>query len=983
VIKTIGDAIMASYPSAQAAVHSAVTMQKRLLEHNTSQPESERIQVRMGINHGRVLMRADDLFGDVVNAAARIESLAVGGQILISKATEIQLGKDFKTPRRLFDAVLVKGKKNPVEVFEVHWDPEKARQPETPLPGFMPNTVVGQRFEILTAIGEGGMGQVYEAHDQVLDEIVALKFIRTQTGAAQKALALFKSEVKLARAITHPNICRIHEFLKMDGHVFLSMELIRGRTLSSLLKKGTLTPTLAVTIAQGICQGLQAAHDRGIVHRDLKPENIMIEHDSQRVVLMDFGIAQMGRARSADEGMMVGTPEYMAPEQVSGKAVGPSADIYALGVILYEMLSGQPPYLGDTPIAVALRHVSDRPKPLAEVNRTLPARLTHAADRCLSKDPKHRFPSAHALELFVTGKQKKRMWILSAVFGAGLLAGLIHFLSSPQGPAAQDWQARLLVSSQPVDMLARYSPDGRSLAFIRNGNIFIKTDDDTRKLTQTAWALEAEGLAGLDWTADGTGLWYTINQEPDGLGTLLVGQDGETKTMLAQAASAHLSPDGKRLAFAELQEDGGFNLVTSRPDGTEKRILIKSDPSRSYLQPRWSPTGRHLALTIHHTGHSSTRDIAVFDLDDNSLHPLTHDGLKDRANNTDPCWTPDGKWILYASNRIPPMSLWQVAPQGGRSDPVSRGNIDNLREPEMAPDASNIVFASRKVQVDISMLDIAKNTVQPITSDAWPDRFPVFSPDGKHLAFRSRRQSEDFGKRTWVLFDLASQEETQRPAPAGLRDFCWCGSNAMAFAATTGTERYLGWQNLSDNSTEKLSSDFSRIWSPTCSPDGKQVVFVAQKNHEPRHLWLFNRNTSTLQRLTHDNGTASYPAYSPQGNLIAYRWAPSEDRWGESELRVMQPQPGSRQRTVSTHHTFKHSQRRIRFSADGNRLFYMEAIGRNGQLWWVPIRGGRPRRSSRIKDIHIFDYDLAPGANRLVYPRVSHTGDLFILEKVD
>ncbi len=236
------------------------------------------------------------------------------------------------------------------------------------------------------------MGVVYRAKDHDLEEEVALKFLHPSLTSEQDVIQRFKREVKLARAVTHPNICRIHEFLKTDGHIFLSMELLKGETLEEILEKGPVGVDLFEEVVCGICEGLAAAHEKGIVHRDLKPANVLIEEGTDRVVLMDFGIARGGGVRSNTVyGMVVGTPEYMSPEQVSGEQAGPASDIYSLGVMMYQMLSGTVPFTDESPVAAAARHVTDDPPPLAERAPGAPDHLVHIVHRCLAKVPAARY----------------------------------------------------------------------------------------------------------------------------------------------------------------------------------------------------------------------------------------------------------------------------------------------------------------------------------------------------------------------------------------------------------------------------------------------------------------------------------------------------------------------------------------------------------------------------------------------------------------
>jgi serine/threonine-protein kinase len=217
-----------------------------------------------------------------------------------------------------------------------------AASPARPRGGQLAGRTLGGRFEILDLIGSGGMGEVYRARDRELDELIALKVIRDELQALPGILEGFRAEVRLARRVTHHNVARAFELGRQDGVAFYTMELIDGRSLTRRMASGRVLPTDAIAIALALCDALDAAHAVGIVHRDLKPDNVMIAVDG-RVVLTDFGIAAVAREAAAG---LQGTPRYMAPEQARGEPASPAADLYALGVILYELLTGAPAFVG-------------------------------------------------------------------------------------------------------------------------------------------------------------------------------------------------------------------------------------------------------------------------------------------------------------------------------------------------------------------------------------------------------------------------------------------------------------------------------------------------------------------------------------------------------------------------------------------------------------------------------------------------------------
>jgi serine/threonine-protein kinase len=263
-----------------------------------------------------------------------------------------------------------------------------------------PGQVFADRYEVQAPLGRGGMGAVYLVRDRQLDELVALKLL---TLDSERAVERFRREVRLARRVTHPNVARTHDLGDHQGTHFLTMEYVRGNALDRVLENGALPAQRAVDIATQIAAGLEAAHAAGVIHRDLKPANVLIADDG-RVVITDFGIARPARddTHTHETGALVGTPHYMAPEQVLGRPVDARTDVYALGIILFELLTGRLPFDADTPIAAALVRTQDAPldpRSLASV----PDPLAELVLRCLAREPEARPPRAAAVIEMLTG----------------------------------------------------------------------------------------------------------------------------------------------------------------------------------------------------------------------------------------------------------------------------------------------------------------------------------------------------------------------------------------------------------------------------------------------------------------------------------------------------------------------------------------------------------------------------------------------------
>src|SRR5712692_4036736 len=264
-------------------------------------------------------------------------------------------------------------------------------------------TILGERYEIIKLLGQGGMGAVYQAHDRELDRQVALKVIRKDMAANPEILRRFKQELILARQITHKNVIRFFDLGQADGIKFITMEYIEGEDLQSLLKrKKKLEPADAAKIIAQACRALEVAHSEGVIHRDLKPQNIMLDKTG-RVYVMDFGIARSTLTSSMTQtGAPIGTPDYMSPEQAKGQTVDARSDLFAIGIIFCEILSGQSHFIADTTMGKLWKRTSEPARPLGELDKTIPQRLGEIVKKCLEMDPQKRFASAtellHAIE---------------------------------------------------------------------------------------------------------------------------------------------------------------------------------------------------------------------------------------------------------------------------------------------------------------------------------------------------------------------------------------------------------------------------------------------------------------------------------------------------------------------------------------------------------------------------------------------------------
>jgi serine/threonine protein kinase/Tol biopolymer transport system component len=385
-------------------------------------------------------------------------------------------------------------------------------------------------YRIIKPIGAGGMGQVYAAEDTRLDRQVAIKILPPELAEDADRRARFTREAKAVATLNHPNIVTVHAVEEADGRHFITMELVRGRTLAELLPRNGFALDEFLEIAIPLTDALAAAQQHGITHRDVKPTNVMVSDDG-RVKVLDFGLAKaqldvwnregtLALRSATEDGHIVGTPAYMSPEQAEGKTVDARSDIFSLGIVLYEMLTGQRPFVGDSATATLSSILHDTPRSLSELKPALPRRLARLVHRCLEKNPVDRYQSAidlrHDLEEFQRdeesgdavpirlprpeGRRRTIAWAISIVLAAGSAAA-VAWLLKPLPPDPPTVAAHLTIDLPPTAELEgpgrpvlALSPDGRKLVFAARLNgqphLFLRPIDrlDAEELTETSIA---------------------------------------------------------------------------------------------------------------------------------------------------------------------------------------------------------------------------------------------------------------------------------------------------------------------------------------------------------------------------------------------------------------------------------------------------------------------------------------------------------------
>jgi serine/threonine-protein kinase len=396
VFKMVGDACCAAFASTPKALEAALLAQRAIFKEPWD--EECKIRVRMALHTGQAEERDGDYFGPPVNRVARLLSTGHGGQTLLSGMSAEPV-RD-KLPERVnlkdMGEHRLRDLKEPEHIFQL-LAPDLPS--EFPPLKTMDAPSEDDRYRLIRQIGSGGMAEVYLAYDEVLEREVAFKVLDRKQAENREAVERFRREARNAASLSHMNIVSIHDRGHTeDGTYYLVMEYMEGGTLEDLIQQeGPLSPQRATEIALQVARALQEAHEKGVIHRDIKPQNILLSNSGEAKVA-DFGIARAATATTMTQaGSVMGTVHYMSPEQALGESATSRSDLYSLGVVLYEMLTGELPYDAETPAGVVMKHVGGLSRSAREANPEVPEELDAITARLLSRDPDDRYPEANAL----------------------------------------------------------------------------------------------------------------------------------------------------------------------------------------------------------------------------------------------------------------------------------------------------------------------------------------------------------------------------------------------------------------------------------------------------------------------------------------------------------------------------------------------------------------------------------------------------------
>jgi serine/threonine-protein kinase len=569
-------------------------------------------------------------------------------------------------------------------------------------------------FRIEALVGRGGMGVVYRAEQLRYGRKIALKVLAPELAADEGFRDRFEQEWQTAARLEHPNIVPVYEAGEADGVLYIAMRYVEGIDLNALLgREGRLDPARALGIVGQVGVALDAAHARGLVHRDVKPGNILLSSGSglegDHVYLTDFGVAKQTSTRSGltKTGLFIGTVDYAAPEQIEGKPLDGRADVYALGCVLYQCLTGALPYEKESEVAMLYAHLMEPPPSLAAKRPDLPAALDDVIATALAKAPDDRYSTCREL-----------------VAAARTAAGLATVApSAPRSTAGTVVEGRTVVDV-PAARAARERP--------------------ARPWWRTRAALAVAGLVVI--AAAGAGIGIALAGGGGGGGeTSAAGPTDVTTVDGSTTDDGQVTDDGETtpvsddpavgaIAFSS-QRDGDFDIYGMHLDGSG-RVRLSNDPGNEG-GPRWSPDSSQIA---YYGDSDGDFEIYVMNADGSGVTQLTDNDVDDLY----PSWSPDGASIAYTETRGEDAEVFVMNADGSGPTQLTENETDD-RYPVFSPDGATIAFATAaEAGYDIVTMPSSGGDVTPLTSNDADDDAPDYAPDGATIVFSSDRQGGNY-----------------------------------------------------------------------------------------------------------------------------------------------------------------------------------------------------------------------------------------------
>ena len=808
------------------------------------------------------------------------------------------------------------------------------------------NTLEPARFgpwRVTGILGHGGMGAVYRAvrTDGVYEREVAIKILPSAVENAAMRNR-FRQERQILAGLDHPNIARMLDGGESQAGPYIVLECVDGKDIVSYCNERNLNVQDRLRLLVPVCAAVHYAHSRGIIHRDIKPGNVLVKTDGTPK-LLDFGIAKLVEQDAVHTvaGFQAFTPQYASPEQIRGGPVTAATDVYALGALLYELLTGACPHLiksGDP--AELVRVICERQvTPPSSVRRDLSREIDLILNKALQKDTSRRYASAELMagdiERYLEGRSvlarpdslinKGRTFVQrhrTSVFAAAslLVIGILisaHFLA--RSPATAQMVVMPITSFPGTEGSPSFSPDGRELGFSWDGDngafdIYVK-HLVSGSLKRVTYGPE-HGVDAV-WSPDGSRMAY-LRLKRDSTELVLRTAEGKERTLATSTPpeqpamslygvfryySPAWSPSGNEIAMVGACPSLYSACIYSVEASSGTKRLLTSPGTRMLgdRMPAFSPDGSLLAFARSKT--LAVSDIYIQSLATRKLTRLTFDA----AAIDGLTWSHDGREIIFSSERSGAPELWRKAIAGGPTQPIYVG-AQRVLQPVISPDGNRLAIVEDVTNQNIWRIPVHSNgrdgsTPTKLISSSRLSDSPRYSPDGKHLAFASERSG------TWQIW-VADAD----------------GSNAVAIT----------------------SFDHGLTGSPSWSPDSRQIVFDSRQG-DYSAVYTISASGGTPHRITEETSDNMLPSWSRDGHWIYF----NSNRSGRHEI-WKKPAAGGDAIQITTHGAYEPYE-----SYDGRYLYYWKYEGSG--VWRIPVSGGAEERVAELAGYqHTRYFDIAP-----------------------
>jgi serine/threonine protein kinase len=905
------------------------------------------------------------------------------------------------------------------------------------------------RYEILSLLGAGGMGEVYRARDSQLEREVALKFLK-HTDDTEK-LRRFRQEAKAVSALNHPNILTIYEVGEYENYHFIVSELVSGENLRAVIneKKLSLNEILDVTVQIG--NALASAHALGIVHRDIKPENLMILPDGY-VKVLDFGLAKFtgadknltddSDAQTASliqtkAGMILGTVNYMSPEQLRGKPIDERTDIWSLGIVLFEMLTQRRPFVGETVSDVIAAVLERDVPPLAELRTTMPREVETIIAKSLAKKADDRFRTArelvvslknaksnlasesyaafdkqlplntfHSQKTIFTDVEKvistneenlsglfiggtKIRWRVLAFLGLILLttigvAGWFYvYKPLVDQPAAKQIKIRPLTSKGNIKNAA-LSPDGQFIVYVQDNSgmqsLWLRRVD---KATATALIPESqETYAGVVFSPDGSQIYYTVFDR-NGSGKLKrIEMFGSTPQEIVADidSTAAFAPDGKNFVFIRSAENVNRIILSNTDSGQERILSEKKRPEFYSISSReslaWSPDGKFIACPFGKTL-ADSEFMSVLKINAETGEETVATETKwNRVGRV--VWTKSADELLItaaeAGSEI--FQIWKLSLSNGKTQNVTNSLTDyyNL---SLNKDSTLLLGVEYKQNSGIFTASSEQpSQINPILGGGNYDGIGgVRWTADKHIIYVS---TESGNRDVWMM-DADGSNRRQLTNDKAADDFPSVSNDGkhIAFVSTRVGVPHIWRMNSSGGNLKQLTNKGGENL-PTITPDGSSVIYSSRTDNL-QVLWRVSIEGGEPVQLTKEQ--TNWSSISPDGKLIACLTRGTSFE-SPTQIAVISAETGEFVKT------FKPAGELggpglpiiIRWTSDGQSIAYVADSKGVSNVWTQNIKGGEPKKLTDFTADKIFSFDWSNDGKNLVYARGGLRNDLVLIE---